>query len=83
MAKKKPVRTRGKISLSEYFKELKQGDKVALVEEKSVRCNFPTRMQGRTGKVISTRGNSYFVEIKDQNKEKKFLVKPVHLKKLK
>ena len=83
MSKRKPIRTRGKLQLSKYFQELKQGDSVAVVREASVGSNFPKRLQGRTGKVKGKRGNAYFVTIKDQNKEKEFIIKPIHLRKIK
>ena len=81
--KSKNIRTRGKIPLSRYFKELKEGDTVAVVRELSIRTNFPERLQGRTGVVEGKRGKAYIVKLKDQEKEKKFLIEPIHLKKLK
>ncbi len=83
MSKKKSVRTRGKLSLSKYFQELKKGESVAIVREASVKNNLPTRLQGRTGVVEGKRGKAYIIRMKDQNKEKKFLVEPIHLKKIK
>ena len=83
MSKRKPVRTRGKLPLSKYFQEFKEGDTVAIVREASVGANFHKRMQGRTGTVEGKRGSSYIVKIKDQNKEKKYLIAPIHLKKIK
>jgi len=83
MAKGKKIRTKGKIKLSEYFKELSQGDKVTVVRELSIPANFPKRFQGRTGVVEGKRGKAYIVKIKDQNKEKKFIIEPIHLKKIK
>lgn len=83
MSKRKPVRTRGKLSLSKYFQELKEGDKVAFVVEASVKCNVPKRMQGNTGEVIGKRGKSYIVKMKDRAMEKKYLIDPIHLKKIK
>ena len=83
MGKRKSVRTRGKVSLSKYFQELKQGDYVAVVRELAMKSNFPKRLQGRTGVVESKRGKAYIIRIKDQNKEKKFLIEPIHLKKIK
>lgn len=83
MAKKKKIRTRGKIQLSRYFQELKQGDFVSVVRESSIKSSFPERIQGRTGFVENRRGRAYMVKIKDHNKEKKFLIAPVHLKKIK
>jgi ribosomal protein L21E len=83
MADRKPIRTRGKIQLSRYFQDLKQGDSVAVINEKSIPSNFPKRLQGRTGKVNKRIGKSYSVYIKDQTKEKEFIICPVHLKKIK
>lgn len=83
MAGKKKVRTRGKIQLSRYFQEMKKGDFVAIVREPSVQSSFPVRIQGRTGKVEGRRGKAYMINLRDQNKEKKFLIEPIHLKKIK
>ena len=82
MVKRKKIRTRGKLSLSRYFQELKQGDIVAVAREPAVQSAFPERMQGRTGMVEGRRGRTYIVMIKDHNKEKKFLIEPIHLKKI-
>ena len=83
MVKKKPVRTRGKLQLSKYFQILKEGDIVTIVREPAKQSSFPTRLQGRTGLVQGKRGKSYLVRIKDQNKEKTFIIEPIHLKKIK
>ncbi len=83
MANKKPIRTRGKISLSRYFRRYNDGDRVSIVEERSVPKNFPGRLQGRTGIVEGKQGRSYRVKLKDQNKEKVYLVQSAHLKKIK
>ncbi|MFQ5531408.1 MAG: 50S ribosomal protein L21e [Candidatus Nanoarchaeia archaeon] len=83
MVKRKLVRTRGKLKLSKWFQELKEGDSVSVVREVSINSNFPKRLQGRTGKIEGKRGKTYIVKIKDQDKEKKFLIQPIHLKKIK
>ena len=83
MANRKPVRTRGKLQLSRYFQEFKQGDSVTVIAEKSLSPTFPKRLQGRTGKVDKKIGRSYSVKIKDQTKEKDFIISPIHLKKIK
>lgn len=83
MAKRKSTRERGKISFSRAFQELNAGDSVAVVKEVSMQPRFPKRMQGRTGVVEEKRGRSFVVKIKDINKEKKFIIDPVHLKKIK
>jgi ribosomal protein L21E len=83
MVNRKPVRTRGKIQLSRYFQNLKEGDSVAIVNESSLKSAFPKRLQGRTGIVQKRIGKSYLVNIKDQNKEKQFIIQAIHLKKIK
>jgi len=83
MTKTKSIRTRGKIQLSRYFQELKEGDSVAVVREYSSEANFPKRLQGRTGVVDGKRGSTYIVKINDQTKKKTFLIQPIHLKKIK
>ena len=83
MSKRKKVRTRGKLKLSRYFQELKKGDIVSVVREPSQRSSFPKRLQGRTGLIENKRGKSFIIKIKDQNKEKIFIIEPIHLKKLK
>ena len=81
--KRKQVRTRGKLQLSKYFQNLEKGDFVAVVREPAVQSSFPTRLQGRTGVIESKQGKVYIIKIKDQNKEKNFLIEPIHLKKIK
>ena len=83
MAKKKPVRTRGKVQLSRYFQELKDGDYVAISREISIPVNFMKRLQGTTGIVEGKRGKTYIVKVKEGRKEKRILVEPIHLKKIK
>ncbi len=73
---------KGKPGLSRYFKILNEGDRVSLVKEPSENASFLPRYQGRTGKIIGKRGKVYIVELKDQNKKKKFLIPSIHLKKL-
>ena len=80
---KKKIREKGKLRLSRFFQKLKEGDNVAVVIEKSLKLNFPKRLQGRSGKIKEKRGRSYVVLIKDQAKEKEFIIAPIHLKKLK
>lgn len=82
MAKSKSIREKGKIQFSRYFQELNEGDRVAIVKEISSRSNFPDRLQGMTGIVTGKQGSSYIVKLKEQNKEKIFIIQPIHLKKL-
>ncbi|MBC8435088.1 50S ribosomal protein L21e [archaeon] len=83
MAKTKKIRQRGKISLSDYFRIYKVGDTVAIVKEKSVSSGHPERIVGKTGKIIGSRGRSKIVELNDGKKIKQFIIKPIHLKKIK
>lgn len=83
MVNKKPIRTRGKLKLSRYFQSLKEGDSVAVISEVSLNPSFPARLQGRTGIVQKRIGKSYLVKIKDQTKEKEFIIQAIHLKKIK
>jgi len=82
MGKGKSIREKGKIKLSEYFKDIGEGSSVAIVTEKAVANSFPERIQGRSGIVTGNRGKYKVVELKEGNKTKTFIVHPVHLKKL-
>jgi len=83
MLNRKKVKTKGKLSLSKYFQEFQEGDRVAIVREHSENPKFPKRIQGLCGEIKGTRGKAYIVKIKQGNKEKIHIMKPVHLKKLK
>ena len=83
MAERKFIRSRGKIQLSRFFQRLKEGDIVSISREVSLQPRFPARLQGRTGVVESKRGRSYMIKVKDGNKEKRLLIEPIHLKKIK
>lgn len=82
MVKRKKSRMRGKLRLSQYFQNLKDGDCVAIIRERSLQAKFPLRLQGRTGIVEGKRGKSYIIKISDQNKEKRFLIDAIHIKKV-
>ena len=80
---KKKIRARGKFPFSKYFQKFKEGEKAAVVREQSLQATFPTRLQGKTGVVKGKRGKAVVMSIKDQNKEKTFLIEPIHLQKIK
>ncbi len=82
MLKHKNPRKRGKISFSSYFKELKEGDTIAVVKEHGHTFSYSTRLQGRTGKVIAKRGTAYEIEVKDLGRPKRYMLHPVHLHKV-
>ena len=83
MIKRKSFKTKGKIKLSRYFQDFEKGERVAVIRELGLQPRFPQRLQGRTGVIESKRGNSYILKIKDLNKEKTYIIHPVHLMKLK
>ena len=83
MVKRKKIRTRGKLQLSKYFQEFKEGDKASVVRERSLQSSFPERLQGRTGVIEGKRGRSYVLKLNDHDKEKTFIINPIHLKKIK
>lgn len=82
MGKRKKIKTRGKIQFGRYFKEFGKGDLISVVRESSLNPKFPEKIQGKTGLIKGKRGRAYIVEIKDKSKEKKFLIEPIHLKKM-
>ncbi len=80
---KKPLRKRGKISISRYFQKFNEGDRVTLMIDPSVHSAMPyKRFLGKAGKIIGKRGACYIVEIKDFNAKKKAIIHPVHLQKV-
>nr|AQS33351.1 hypothetical protein [uncultured archaeon]AQS34131.1 hypothetical protein [uncultured archaeon] len=82
MLKRKKPRQKGKFSFTRFFQKFKEGDTVAVVRELSIPFYYSKRLQGRTGKVLEKRGSAYYVEIKDLNKPKRYLIKPIHLKRI-
>ncbi len=79
MLKYKRVRNKGKFSFTRFFQKFKPGDKVAVVRELSQSFGYSKRLQGRTGKILNKRGSAYEIEIKDMNKPKRYLIRPIHL----
>ncbi len=74
---------KGKISLSKYFQEFKDGDTIGLVIHPGVqKGRFYPRFHGQTGTISGKRGNCYGIKFTDGNKEKKLFVHPIHLKRL-
>jgi large subunit ribosomal protein L21e len=80
---KKHYRRRGKISLSKFFQEFSNGDKVALVAEPAYqKAIYHARFHGNIGTISGNQGRVYKVEILDGRKQKQLLIHPVHLKKV-
>lgn len=82
MLKRKSMKEKGKFSLTRFFQKFKPGDSVAVVKNLGFKLGYSHRLQGRTGKVLEKRGSAYEIEIYDLNKPKKYLIKPIHLKKI-
>jgi large subunit ribosomal protein L21e len=82
MAKGKKVREKGKIKLSRYYANIKEGQTVAIVPELGIKAPFPKRLKGKSGTVIGERGTHKLIKLKEGNKMKTFIIHPVHLKTL-
>lgn len=82
MKRSKKMREKGKIRLSKYFQKFEEGDKVTVVKDAGEMSSFPETLQGRTGKIETKRGKAYIVKIFDKNQEKRYIIHPVHLKRL-
>lgn len=82
MIKRKSIREKGKVRTSDLFREVKIGDKVALVRNLSFTMDFPKRFHGKTGVIREKRGLSYIVDFYDGKMPKSVVVKRINLKKL-
>ncbi|MDD5086293.1 MAG: 50S ribosomal protein L21e [Candidatus Nanoarchaeia archaeon] len=80
----KPRRSKGKISISNFFQNFKEGERVILKAEPAVQKGmyFP-RFHGKSGIVTKKVGRCYQISIKDGKNIKQPVVHPVHLKKAK
>ena len=83
MLKRKRIREKRRTNLSQYFQELREGDKVTLVRNLSFKAAFSKRMHGKTGTIVGKRGKAYIVRLLNGKMYKTFTIKPIHLKKLK
>ena len=78
---RKPVREKGKISMTRYFQELKLGERVVLKIDSSVHKGmFWRRFDGKSGIVSGMKGKCYMVNIKDGGKPKTVVAHPVHMR---
>ncbi|MEK6820728.1 MAG: 50S ribosomal protein L21e [Nanoarchaeota archaeon] len=75
-------KNKGKEKISRKFQELKKGEKVVIIRDVSEAASFPIRLQGRTGVIEDKRGKAYIVKIINGKQENKYIVLPVHLKKI-
>ena len=79
----KGIRSKGKISLTSFFRTFSEGDRVQLAAEPAYQkgCYF-FRFHGKSGKISGKKGDCYTVSISDLGKKKELIVHPVHLKKI-
>ena len=79
----KSGRQKGKTSLSRYFAQFSDGDKVVLKADAGYvdKGLYFLRFHGKIGLIKGKKGNCYNVIIRDGNKMKTLVVHPVHLRK--
>jgi len=80
---KKTIREKGFPQISRLLQKFEIGDQVTIKVEPSIHKGMPHhRYQGITGRISGERGRAYIVEIKDKDKTKYLISRPVHLKRL-
>ena len=78
---KKP-RERGKPTVNKMLQEFKPGDRVHISINPSVHKGMPhRRFNGKTGEVISKRGSSYIIKVRNILAWRQIIAHPAHLKK--
>lgn len=82
MVKGRRIRDKGKTKLSSYFKNLNKGERVSIVPDAGIRSAFPKRIKGKSGVVLDSRGSYKVIEVMDGNRSKKFIIHPVHLRRI-
>lgn len=75
----KSKKNKEKLQFSRYFQKFEIGEKAAIIRNVSLQPRFPKRLQGKVGLIEGKRGKSYILKVK----EKRFLIEPIHLKKIK
>ena len=81
---RKKNKEKGRISITRYFQDFKEGDKVSLAANPTVQKGmYHPRFHSKIGVVKSMRGKCYQIRIMDKKKEKTVIVHPVHLRRIK
>jgi ribosomal protein L21E len=74
---------KGKIHLKRFLQTFEIGDMVQLLPDAQVQKGmFHLRFYGKKGIVAAKQGRAYKVTIMDHDKQKSFVVNPVHLKRM-
>ena len=78
---KRRPRERGLSPVSRAVQDFNPGDRANIVIDSSVHRGMPNpKFHGKTGTVISKRGRSYILQVKDMNATKTVIVAPEHLR---
>ena len=78
----KHFRKVGKVSLTKYFQNFNEGERVMLTVEPAVHKGmYDPKYIGKAGIIKRKNGRCYEISIMDKNKEKLLIVHPVHLRK--
>ncbi len=71
------------LTITDYIKDLKVGDKVVILPKKVDKTIPHPKYRGRVGTIIEKRGKAYVVEIElGKHAKRKLIVEPLHLEKL-
>lgn len=75
------LKAREQVTVNKILEKFDEGDRVCIKIQPAIH-NFPhPKFQGRTGKIVGKRGESFIVEVSDLSSKKKVIVSPVHMKK--
>lgn len=69
------------LGVNDYIKEIKVGDKVAIVPKGNFRDIPHPRYRGRIGVVTEKRGSSFVVKVRIMSAERSLVVPAIHLEK--
>ncbi len=73
-------KSRRRRTVNEKLQKFEVGSTVHIDIDPSSSSLVFRRFQGKTGKVVGTRGRAYIVEVMDGEKKKKIIALPEHLK---
>jgi large subunit ribosomal protein L21e len=77
------LQVREQMTVNKILQKFNVGDSVCIKICHSIH-NFPhPKFQGRTGKIIAKRGDSFIVRVTDLSAKKQVIVSPVHMRKQK
>jgi large subunit ribosomal protein L21e len=77
-------RDKGKVSVTKTMAAFATGERVTVILEPRIHKGMPHQaFQGMTGLIQGKQGNAYILIIHDGKKEKKLIVRPEHLVRVK